>query len=119
MRFQKVSESVVPPKEGLEPKSSLGTLHARVHSREKIKKFCVFFPFFFHASFAGSVRRETEREREMGALSCDALRVRRPDGIFVSVWPSCVFPPFFLPRVIFRGSVRRERDREIDREIER
>ena len=58
---------VVPPKEGLEPKSSLGTLHARFHSRENnifwIYKVivCVFLPFFLPRV----VRRErAERERE-------------------------------------------------------
>jgi hypothetical protein len=58
---------VVPPKEGLEPKSSLGTLHARFRLREnnffgykKLSKVivCVFL-------LPRVVRRErAERERE-------------------------------------------------------
>jgi hypothetical protein len=63
---------VVPPKEGLEPKSSLGILHARFHSRENnffwIYKVieCVFLPFFL-PRVVRRERAERERERERHA----------------------------------------------------
>ena len=65
---------VVQPKEGLEPKSSLGTLLARFHSRENnffryIKSYVFFSHVLFHASLARSVQRERDRERETHEFS--------------------------------------------------
>ena len=61
---------VVPPKEGLEPKSSLGTLLARFHSRENIfldiKSYYVLFcfsPLFSSTRHSPGACREREIER--------------------------------------------------------
>ncbi len=118
MIFQKVIESVVPPKEGPEPKSSLGTLHARVHSREKIKSFFVFF-FLFLPRVIRRERAERERERERWELFLVTHSVF--GGQTEYLFPSghrVFFPPFFF-HASFSGGACGEREIERERERER